>query len=91
MFYIFFVLAVLGIYTHFIYKGCRTKKLETLYGKELVDYKKNNPKGKVFFKAWSYTSVLIGIFLAWPTVIKQSLSIIPCVRKGIRGISAEVG
>ena len=24
------------------------------------------------------TSLLIGLFLAWPTIIKQSLSIIPC-------------
>lgn len=78
IFYIFFVLGVLGFYTYFIYKGCRNKKLKTLYGEELAIYKKNNPEENIFFRAWSYTSVLIGIFLAWPTVIKQSLSIIPC-------------
>ena len=28
------------------------------------------------------TSLLIGLFLAWPTIIKQSLSIIPCKKFG---------
>ena len=52
------------------------------YHKSMADYRKRHPAPKVFYKSWFYTATVIGTFLAWPTVIKQTLTIINCVNIG---------
>ena len=52
------------------------------YHKNMADYRKRHPAPKVFYKSWFYTATVIGTFLAWPTVIKQTLTIINCVNIG---------
>lgn len=58
-----------------------TKEIPTHY-KDIIEYRKKNPEPLIFYKSWFYTSTVIGTFLAWPTVIKQTLTIINCVEIG---------
>jgi len=76
------VIIILSVYSFLCYKKNRTKNLLTLTGSEKIEFIKKNPNPIVFYKSWLYTSILIGLFLSWPTIIKQSLSVIPCKKYG---------
>ena len=41
-----------------------------------------NPELGIFFRGWAKTTIVIGTFLAWPTVMKHSLSVINCKQIG---------
>lgn len=83
--YVFLVVLILNLYTFMVYEKKRKKKVENNdWGKHITEdeFKKFHPEPMIFYKSWLCTSTLIGLFLAWPTIIKQSLSIIPCKRFG---------
>ena len=80
--YILIVTLILSIYTFVFYKKNRNKVIALEKWKDKRKYYLNNPEPMIFFKSWMCTSILIGLFLAWPTIIKQSLSIIPCKKYG---------
>ena len=83
--YVLIVTIILTIYTFYFYKKNRELKLANYKwknDKEKNLYLRKNPIPIIFYKAWICTSLLIGLFLAWPTIIKQSLSIIPCKKFG---------
>ena len=77
--YVGIVTIILSIYSFSCYKTYHNKQV--LKGIDNEFYLKN-PKPIIFFKSWMITSILIGLFLAWPTIIKQTLSIIPCKKFG---------
>jgi len=83
--YILAVTLILSVYTFIFYKKNRNKIMALEKWENDNDKRKyynNNPEPMIFFKSWMCTSILIGLFLAWPTIIKQSLSIIPCKKYG---------
>jgi len=83
--YVFMVTIILNFYTFTIYDKRRKKRIENKnWGKHETKevFLKFNPESIIFYKSWLCTSTLIGLFLAWPTIIKQSLSIIPCKQFG---------
>lgn len=83
--YVIVVIAILSIYTFYFYTKKRNSKIkENSWGKHnnRKTFLKFNPEPMIFYKSWLCTSTLIGLFLAWPTIIKQSLSIIPCKKFG---------
>ena len=83
--YILVVTLILSVYTFVFYKKKRNKIMALEKWKDNDAKRKyylNNPEPMVFFKSWMCTSILIGLFLAWPTIIKQALSIIPCKKYG---------
>ena len=84
--YILIVSFILITYTKYIYEKKRnhflfTEKWKKKY-KTKEQYINKHPEPRIFYNAWACTSILIGLFLAWPTLIKQSLSIIPCKKYG---------
>ena len=81
IFYVLVVTAILSIYTFYFYKNKRDKKIES-EDEDKQKYLEKHPEPIIFYRAWMCTSILIGLFLAWPTIIKQSLSIIPCKQFG---------
>ena len=72
--YILIVTLILTIYTFYFYKKKRKEKLLENRHKYIKIY----PEPKKFYNSWMCTSILIGLFLSWPTIIKECLSIIPC-------------
>ena len=82
--YTVIVTLILSIYTFIFYKKKRLSKINSKFknDSEKDKYLLKNPNPMVFYKSWMCTSILIGLFLAWPTIIKQSLSIIPCKQYG---------
>ncbi len=46
------------------------------------DYTMLFPPKKVYQRAWTITTIVVGTFLMWPTIIKQSLTIFGCVKYG---------
>ena len=79
--YIIIITIILSMYSFSCYKKNRIKRINKNKWRNInhkEKFFKNNPDPIVFFKSWMYTSILIGLFLAWPTIIKQGLSIIPC-------------
>lgn len=46
------------------------------------DYTNKFPPKKIYQRAWTITTIVVGTFLMWPTIIKQSLTIFGCVQYG---------
>ncbi len=46
------------------------------------DYTNKFPPKKTYQRAWTITTIVVGTFLMWPTIIKQSLTIFGCVQYG---------
>ena len=84
--YVVIVTIILSVYSFVFYKRKRDSIIinRDISSDEKRKYLKNNPEPLIFYQAWICTSILIGLFLAWPTIIKQSLSIIPCKEFGNR-------
>ena len=83
--YVVLVVTILSLYSFYIYKPKRERKINNKdWGKHKTEneFNKFHPDPIIFYKSWLCTSTLIGLFLAWPTIIKQSLSIIPCKQFG---------
>jgi len=80
--YVILVFSILYIYTFYFYDKKRNKKIKDEDFNDDEKFYKKNPNPKIFFQSWLCTATLIGLFLAWPTIIKQSLSIIPCKKFG---------
>ena len=84
LFYVLIVTTILSIYFFYFYKKKRKEELENnnFSEEEKNKFTLKNPEPLLFYQTWMCTSLLIGLFLAWPTIIKQSLSIIPCKKFG---------
>ena len=59
--------------------------MDTTYLKYKKKYKQlydKYPHYKSFFKAWTITTIVVGTFLMYPTIIKQVLTIMSCDQYG---------
>jgi len=77
--YTFSCLVILSLVT-LIISPIRNSKRKTIAINKIDKYNINNPVGKKFLYKWIRISLVVGLFLMYPTIIKNLFQIINCTK-----------